>query len=218
MKIYIVRHGKTEFNDAGTMQGWMDSPLLPASLSLAEAAGEGFKAKGITFDKVYASDAPRAINTAKHIVKGMGVDHEINEQPLIKEMCFGSAEGQDVEHVWGVVARHFGYKDMDDLTSNLETNARCNLLHQYEEYSDAETLEVFHKRILKGFNEIVEENKDKDIENILVVSHGLTIIGLLQQLGWEGNSSRAFDNLSVSIVEVTDGHEVIEVNKSYILG
>lgn len=218
MKIYIVRHGKTEFNDTGKMQGWMDSPLLPESLELAEAAGAGFKAKGITFDKVYASDAPRAINTAKHIVKGMDLDLEVNEQPLIKEMCFGSAEGQDVEEVWGTVARHFGYEDMADLTSKMETNARCNLLHQHEKFSDAESTEIFHERILRGFNEIVAENKDSNIENILVVSHGLTINGLLHQLGWVRGASRPFDNLSVSIVDTSNGNEIIEVNKSYILG
>lgn len=216
MNIYIVRHGKTEFNRDGKMQGWLDSPLLPESLDLAIKTGQGFKADKIVFDKVYASDAPRAIITAEHIVKGMDLDLNVIQEPLIKEMNFGKAEGLPVEDVWGQVAQRFGYADRADLFKHKESGERLNLLHQEEEFNDAESVSEFHNRIMEGLNRIVSVNKNESFDNILVVAHGLTILGLLKQVGWEDSASMSFSNLSISIINAKDDLVVEKVDLSYI--
>ncbi|CCQ22710.1 Probable phosphoglycerate mutase GpmB [Listeria monocytogenes N53-1] len=38
--IYFVRHGKTEWNMTGQMQGWGDSPLVAEGIDGAKAVGE----------------------------------------------------------------------------------------------------------------------------------------------------------------------------------
>lgn len=41
--IYFVRHGKTEWNMTGQMQGWGDSPLVAEGIDGAKAVGEVLK-------------------------------------------------------------------------------------------------------------------------------------------------------------------------------
>ncbi|NLY62452.1 MAG: histidine phosphatase family protein [Erysipelothrix sp.] len=216
MNIYIVRHGQTEFNRDYKMQGWLDSPLLPESLDLAHQTGQGFKLDEIDFDKVYASDAPRAIITAENIIKGMEADFLVHQEPLIKEMNFGQAEGRDIEMVWNRVAQQFGYKDRDDLYSQKDSSERLDLLHQNEDFNEAESLLEFHQRIASGLANIVEASRNENHKNVLVVAHGLTILGLLKHAGWQDSASMSFSNLSISIINASDEYAVKSVNKSYI--
>lgn len=215
MKLFIVRHGKTEFNNENKMQGWSDSPLLESSISEAKALGEAFKAESITFDKVYTSDLKRTVDTAKAILDGLELDLEVNQNTNLREINFGSAETQDVNHVWDIVARANNYDDMQHLLSNVGVSERCDLLHKVDEFSDAETSETFNQRTLEGIKQVASENNEGD--NVLIVIHGLTILSLINQLGGNSNANRSFDNLSVSEISFKDNQfEVVDINKMYI--
>ena len=63
--IYIVRHGQTDWNKAGRMQGRTDIPLNETGKQQALEVAK--KLKGIEFDKVFSSPLKRAIQTAKII-------------------------------------------------------------------------------------------------------------------------------------------------------
>lgn len=59
---FIMRHGASESNIAGVVQGVMDVPLAPLGKEQASAAGKALKELGIT--KVYTSPLQRALETA----------------------------------------------------------------------------------------------------------------------------------------------------------
>ena len=64
MELYIARHGETEFNAEGRIQGsGMDSPLTPKGIAQARALGKSLE--GITFDAVYSSPLKRATDTVE---------------------------------------------------------------------------------------------------------------------------------------------------------
>ena len=63
MKIYFVRHGKTQWNQERRLQGMTgDSPLLPEAL--VEIAALGDYLADLKFDAIFSSPSKRAIDTA----------------------------------------------------------------------------------------------------------------------------------------------------------
>ena len=62
MKLYFVRHGKTEWNLEGRLQGAKgDSPLLKESIEQVRELGHYLS--DTHFDLVFSSDLPRAKKT-----------------------------------------------------------------------------------------------------------------------------------------------------------
>jgi len=72
MTIYIVRHGETDLNSKGVMQGQIDEPLNNVGLELAEITGKTMK--GIQFDYCISSPLSRAKETAEIILRESGND------------------------------------------------------------------------------------------------------------------------------------------------
>ena len=85
--ICIVRHGQTEMNQRGALQGRSDAPLDETGIAQARAAAE--KLREIRFDRVYTSPLKRAIQTAKIMAP---YAEPIVEGRLI-EMDYGPYEG-----------------------------------------------------------------------------------------------------------------------------
>ena len=59
----LLRHGETEANKAGILQGWYESPLDENGIRQVECAAEYLKERHI--DAIYCSDLQRAIQTAE---------------------------------------------------------------------------------------------------------------------------------------------------------
>lgn len=53
MKLYIIRHGQTEWNLAGRLQGWQNSNLTEEGIKNAERLSD--RLKDIHFDYIYSS-------------------------------------------------------------------------------------------------------------------------------------------------------------------
>ena len=62
MVIYVVRHGETNANVNGYLQGWTNDPLNENGRKLAEITGRGMQ--GIKFDCCISSPLTRAKETA----------------------------------------------------------------------------------------------------------------------------------------------------------
>ncbi|XP_040894410.1 probable fructose-2,6-bisphosphatase TIGAR A [Toxotes jaculatrix] len=94
----LVRHGETQYNKEGLLQGQaIDSPLSETGLQQAEAAGRYLK--DVKFSNVFVSDMLRAQQTAKTIMKRNSSCSglQMMSDPLLKEKSFGIAEGGRVQ-------------------------------------------------------------------------------------------------------------------------
>ncbi|KAM3870095.1 putative fructose-2,6-bisphosphatase TIGAR A [Diretmus argenteus] len=93
----IVRHGETQYNKDGLLQGQaIDSPLSEIGLRQAEAVGQYLK--DVKFSNVFVSDMLRARQTAETIMKhNCSCGLEMVCDPLLKERSFGIAEGRRVQ-------------------------------------------------------------------------------------------------------------------------
>ena len=75
MKIYVIRHGETNANKEGVLQGSSDWPLNENGIKLAKLTGQNMK--DIKFDICYSSPLIRAKDTAKYVLGESGNNTEI---------------------------------------------------------------------------------------------------------------------------------------------
>ena len=85
--IYFVRHGQTEWNNIGRIQGHIDIELNKQGIEQALIVKE--KLKDVKFDKVFSSPLTRAIQTAQIIC-----DNEVIVDERLKERYNGELEGK----------------------------------------------------------------------------------------------------------------------------
>ena len=93
MLLYIVRHGETDLNSKGVLQGHIDVPLNASGIFLAEETGRNMR--GIHFDRCISSPLSRAKKTVELILKESGNgDVPIETDERIMEINGGVYEGR----------------------------------------------------------------------------------------------------------------------------
>ncbi len=146
MKIYVARHGETEYNRKRLLMGQMDIPLNEKGVKQAEKLAKSLKNKGIT--AIYSSDLSRAFKTAEIVGEELGLP--IKGVKDFQEHSLGKLDGSE----W---------------TDEFETMTK----EEFEEHmmdAGAEDLDEFYNRVWNKFQEVVG-NHPVD-ENLLLVMHG----------------------------------------------
>lgn len=87
--LYIMRHGRTDWNDQHKLQGKTDIPLNEEGRRMAKEAAEEYK--DVHFDVCYCSPLIRAKETAAILLEGRDVPIIYDER--LTEMGFGTYEG-----------------------------------------------------------------------------------------------------------------------------
>ncbi|MGK9298994.1 histidine phosphatase family protein [Melissococcus plutonius] len=226
LTFYIVRHGKTMLNTTDRVQGWSDAVLTPEGERTAKAAGKGLK--GITFQGAYSSDSGRAVQTAELILKQSKHSTKLNLQTdkRLREFNFGSYEGDLNEYMWKAIADHQGItvqKFLDTMTPKSFANSVAELDKNNVKAGTnwpAENYKTITKRLTAGLNDITKkESKKKEKENILIVSHGLSISALLNILDNSFSPPKeGFKNASVSVIRYKNGkYKIQKINDTSYL-
>ena len=92
-KLYLLRHGQTEFNVKKLVQGRCDSPLTDLGRQQAGMAAAWLKGHGVVPDKVVSSPLGRAMDTAQLVAcELLGPDAAAEPWEGIIERCYGSFE------------------------------------------------------------------------------------------------------------------------------
>lgn len=143
MSIYFVRHGQTDWNKDGYLQGQSDIELNEEGLRQAEIVKEALR--DIPLDKLICSPLKRTRKTAEVISEGRHLP--MIEDARLIERNFGELEG-----------KHRSYwKDISFW--ELDSDAGHGI----------EPMEQLFDRIYRFLDEIIEEAVDR---NILIVAHG----------------------------------------------
>ena len=87
--LFLFRHGETDWNREGRLQGHTDTPLNASGLAQAEALTE--KLRPHRLDAVVSSDLSRALTTARIVADALGVP--LLADPGLRETDVGAAEG-----------------------------------------------------------------------------------------------------------------------------
>lgn len=92
-RLYLLRHGQTEFNVKKLVQGRCDSPLTDLGRQQAQAAAAWLKAHGVVPDKMVSSPLGRAMDTASLVATELlGSDAAVEPCEGIIERCYGTFE------------------------------------------------------------------------------------------------------------------------------
>lgn len=92
MKIYMIRHGQTDWNIEGRFQGREDIPLNDMGMKQAKECGLALEKTGIAFDCIVSSPLIRAVVTAEEIAKCIHIN-EVKIEEDLTERDFGSVSG-----------------------------------------------------------------------------------------------------------------------------
>lgn len=200
MKIYLVRHGETDWNKAGRFQGSENIPLNQYGIELAEVTSEGMKE--IPIDIIYTSPLIRARKTAEIMRRDRRI--EIIEDDRLKEMSFGRFEGADIRE-----ARADKEHGLHDFISNPGIYRA----------KDGENFEDVIARCHSFIDEILLP-REKNYDSVMVAAHGALIRCFLRCIEdrplsefWGGVPQ---GNCAVTIVELEDGQlRILEEGKLY---
>lgn len=89
MRLYVLRHGETDWNVQCRFQGHSDIPLNHKGVALAKVTGEGMA--DVPFDLAFTSPLQRAKQTAELVLAGRDVPLIV--EPRLIEVAFGVYEG-----------------------------------------------------------------------------------------------------------------------------
>ena len=93
--LILVRHGETEWNLAGRIQGHSDSRLTARGAEQGRRAAE--RLAGLDIAAVYASDLGRARETGDIIAAPHGLP--VQTVQGLRERCYGAFEGRTAEEI-----------------------------------------------------------------------------------------------------------------------
>lgn len=191
MRLYIVRHGETDWNRIHRVQGRTDIPLNDYGRHLARETAEGMK--DIRIDLGYTSPLLRAKETAQIILGDRDVP--LYEDSRIEELSFGSYEGMRAAG---------GEKDAQSEAFNRFFTDTAN----YIPPRDAETVPQLYERTGDFLAEICAREDLRD-KSVLVSTHGAAMTALLNRIRGNLSASEFWrdevpPNCSVTEVEIRD--------------
>ena len=189
-KLYLIRHGQSEWNILSKVQGQKDANLTNIGREQARKLGKRLIDENI--DIIFSSDLSRALETAE-IISSM-INKPVVESKEIQEINFGPWEGLTLAEIQK--------KYKEEYLIWMKKPDKFKL-------EGAETLDNLKNRVMKYVEKVLIENKDK---NIAIVSHNATLkIFILNLLGM-GNAfykNISLNNVSLSIIECRQYNNVL---------
>lgn len=206
MKIYILRHGETQWNKWKRLQGSTDIPLDDRGRELARRTGIAAAAAGIRLDGCVSSPLGRAVETAKLVLAGQERPGQIPFalDPRIAEFSMGAWEGDCLYDTPGFPKADPGFHLFFDAPERFQGPA------------DAETFSDVIRRtgaFLKDLAQQYQEREEEDF-HLLVSTHGCASRALLMNIDpvpmkdyWRGCVP---PNCSISIAGLRNGSWKLE--------
>ena len=202
MKLYLIRHGETDWNKIKKLQGATDIPLNENGEAVAKATCEGMK--DIPLDMIFTSPLKRAYRTAELVRGDRKIPLMIDDR--IREICFGDYEG--------LISKSESYNIPDPDFKFFFLKA-----DKYQTPPNGESI----LSLLKRTGEFLEELKhreDLQDKNILISTHGAAVPAILNHIEkceiahfW---GKGVHKNCGVSCVELIDGeYQVLWENRVY---
>jgi len=190
LRLLLARHGQTDWNAQHRYQGHAKVPLNETGRDQAAALGRRLSREGI--EAIYASDLPRAWQTAQIVAQTCGLPLET--EPLLREMDFGAWQGRTHAEIHAEKSVAASGDDQEPL-SYAPTGG--------------ETLGQLAERIATALKHARDTQQGK---TVLWVTHGgplRTLMCLVLGLGLEKNGQFRTHTASVSELHVYTEHTTL---------
>jgi probable phosphoglycerate mutase len=185
-RILLVRHGETDWNREGRLQGWGPTPLNDRGREQARRVGEAL-ATEYDIDRIVASDSFRTRETTEHI-RDAGIEPEPTFDPGWRERGLGVYQG-------------FTREELNDRFPAFAMDAGA--LSLQEEPEGGETVAGVYERVVDAWDDLT---RTADGETVLVVTHGGPIRVVLSHLNGADilTAIREYDVGNCGLTEIAD--------------
>ncbi|MFP4497403.1 MAG: histidine phosphatase family protein [Vulcanimicrobiota bacterium] len=164
MKIYVIRHGESEYNKTGRIQGHIDIPLSAKGKEEAESLKKRLLKNIDNFMNVavYSSDLIRARQTAEPFVKEISRNCrvDLHLEPDLREINLGAWQGKTREEL----RAEKNHLDVSDFELWLEDPRKIVP-------ENAESMTQFYDRTVGTFRKIARIEFGNN-EHVVLFTHG----------------------------------------------
>lgn len=186
-ELVVVRHGETEWNVQGRMQGHLDSPLTATGLAQAQALASRLQTE--SFDAFYSSDLLRAYQTAQTIADKHNAS--VTKVEGLRERNLGVFQGLTRQEIRNQFSEDIGGFRIDNPDYVVP---------------EGESLLQFRQRCIENFEQLALAHQG---QRILVVVHGGVLISLFKHtLGLAPDTPRRFKILNTSLNVFSYEHNI----------
>lgn len=161
MKLYLTRHGETEWNVHSRIQGQTDTALNETGIRQARELAERLKKERLAIGRIYTSRQLRAYETAQIVAELLGLNVIVKDG--LEEINLGKWEG----YTWKQVRELF-HEEYEDWHEN----------RRYQVPPGGESYQQLLERLIPVLHSIIKEEQ----EDVLVVTHSAVIMTLLSYI------------------------------------
>ena len=206
MKLILVRHGQSEWNQLNQFTGWEDVGLTEKGINEAKSAGHKLKEAGIDFDLAYTSRLKRAIKTLYYILDEtdrLWVD--VTKTWRLNERHYGALQGLNKKET----AEKYGDEQVDiwrrsydvcppamaaDQASKFLVDPRYANLAK-DRIPLTENLKITLERVMPFYEDYIVPALLDD-KNVLVAAHGNSLRALIKKI--EGIADDEITSLEIA--------------------
>lgn len=185
-KLYLVRHGETEYNKKGCYYGWTNCSLSAEGIQQGKELAHTFE--GLEYDVVLSSDLKRAVETAL-LINSRSCEVLLDDR--LRELHFGDWEGLGYQEIEQQYPKHWAKWTTDWINTTPP---------------GGENLLSMSKRITAFMEDVLTRYEGK---SIVLVSHKgclQLIVTYLMRLPLEKVWCFDFEHGKYSILEMLDRH------------
>jgi len=228
IKLVLVRHGESVWNQENRFTGWTDVELSDKGRVEAQQAGELLKKEGFVFDFAYTSVLKRAIHTLWTVLDG--VDQQwlpVEKSWKLNERHYGALQGLDKSET----AAKYGDEQVKlwrrgfaitppDLSKDDERfpghDPRYASLSA-DELPVTESLASTIERVTPYWNEVIKP-RIANGERVIIAAHGNSLRALVKYLDNLSEDEILELNIPTAVPLVYEFDEQLNPIKRYYLG
>ena len=206
MKLILVRHGQSEWNQLNQFTGWEDVGLTEKGINEAKSAGHKLKEAGIDFDLAYTSRLIRAIKTLYYILDEtdrLWVD--VTKTWRLNERHYGALQGlnkKETAEKYGDEQVHIWRRSYDVCPPAMSADQAAKFLidPRYANLAKdriplTENLKITLERVMPFYEDYIVPALLDD-KNVLVAAHGNSLRALIKKI--EGIADDEITSLEIA--------------------
>ncbi len=197
-KLYLIRHGETDWNAERRFQGQADRALNETGLAQAQALAECIATLPETFSTLYASPLKRTMQTAEPLAQKLNLT--VQTVPEIIEINCGQWEGM------------IGY-EIDKVYHGELAAWRANITTY--PMPGGESVTQMQQRGVPFYQRLTQDHPD---DAVLIVGHGASLLAMMCHfMEWElaptwADRSKRLINVGLSVLHLGDENIIERFN------
>lgn len=228
MKLVLIRHGESQWNQLNLFTGWTDVELSDKGHQEAIEGGRLLKKEGYTFDLCFTSYLKRAIHTLDHVLTEMDLCYlpvvkswKLNERHYGALQGLNKAEtaakyGDEQVKIW-----RRSYDVLPPALDRADERHPCNQAMYAgidpQDLPACESLETTVARVVPYFNETILPQM-KEGKRVLIAAHGNSLRALVMYLDKLTPEEILKVNIPTGVPLVYEFNEAFEVTNHDYLG